>query len=96
MIWHSKSDTPFTAPRPLRFQRGQDEVKVLVRYPDSERKSLGDVEKMRIRTPDGSAVPFSRVAEVNMDQGYASIQRAQRLTGHQGFGRCGRRHGQRQ
>jgi multidrug efflux pump subunit AcrB len=63
----------------LRFQRGQDEVKVLVRYPDSERKSLGDVEKMRIRTPDGSAVPFSRVAEVNMDQGYASIQRAQRL-----------------
>ena len=63
----------------LRFQRGRDEVKVLVRYPDSERKSLGHVEEMRIRTPDGSAIPFSRVAEVHMDQGYASIQRAQRL-----------------
>ena len=63
----------------LRLQRDQDEVKVLVRYPESERKSLGDVEEMRIRTPDGFQVPFSQVAEVNMKQGYASIQRAQRL-----------------
>ncbi|MGD9022580.1 MAG: efflux RND transporter permease subunit [Deltaproteobacteria bacterium] len=63
----------------LRFQRDQDEVKVLVLYPESERKSLGDVEEMRIRSPDGSEVPFSHVAEVNMEQGYASIQRAQRL-----------------
>jgi multidrug efflux pump subunit AcrB len=62
----------------LRLQRGQDEVKVLVRYPDAERRSLGHVEEMRIRTPEGSAVPFSQVAEVKMDQGYASIQRAQR------------------
>ena len=57
----------------------QDEVKVLVRYPDSERKSLGDVEEMRIRTPEGKAVPFSQVAQVYMEQGYAAIERAQRL-----------------
>jgi len=63
----------------LRFQRDQDEVKVLVRYPEAERKSLGHVKDMRIRTAGGKAVPFSRVAEVNMEQGYASIQRAQRL-----------------
>jgi multidrug efflux pump subunit AcrB len=63
----------------LRLQRDQDEVKVLVRYPESERQSLGYVEKMRIRTPDGFEVPFSQVAEVNMQEGYASIQRAQRL-----------------
>jgi multidrug efflux pump subunit AcrB len=63
----------------LRLQRDQDEVKVMVRYPEAERKSLGDVEQMRIRTPDGSEVPFSEVAEVKMEQGYASIQRAQRL-----------------
>ena len=62
----------------LRLLRGQDEVKVLVRYPDSERRSLGDVEEMRIRTPSGDEVPFSQVALVNMTQGYASIQRAQR------------------
>ena len=63
----------------LRLQRDQDEVKVLVRYPDSERKSLGYLEKMRIRAPDGSEVPFSQVAEVNMEEGYVSVERAQRL-----------------
>ncbi|MEE9610834.1 MAG: efflux RND transporter permease subunit, partial [Desulfatiglandales bacterium] len=63
----------------LRLQRDQDEVKVLVRYPDSERKSLGYLEKMRIRAPDGSQVPFSQVAKVNMEEGYVSVERAQRL-----------------
>jgi len=63
----------------LRLQRDQDEVRVMIRYTEPERKSLGNVERMRIRTPDGSEVPFSRVAEVKMEQGYASIQRAQRL-----------------
>jgi multidrug efflux pump subunit AcrB len=63
----------------LRLQRDQDEVKVMVRYPESERKSLGSVEDMRIRTPDGSEVPFSEVAEVKMEEGYATIDRAQRF-----------------
>ncbi|MBW1680671.1 MAG: efflux RND transporter permease subunit [Deltaproteobacteria bacterium] len=62
----------------LRFQRDRDEVKVLVRYPESERKSLGYVEEMRIRTSEGIEVPFSQVAEVHMEQGYATIERAQR------------------
>jgi len=63
----------------MRFQRDKNEVKVLVRYPDEERKSLGNVEEMRIRTPDGTEVPFSAVAKVSMERGYASIERAQRL-----------------
>ena len=63
----------------LRLQRDQDEIKVMVRYPESERRSLGHVEDMRIRTPDGSEVPFSEVAEVKMEQGYAAIERAQRF-----------------
>ena len=62
----------------LRLQLDEDEVKVLVRYPDDGRRSLGDVEAMRIRTPNGYEVPFSQVAEVQMEQGYVSIQRAQR------------------
>jgi multidrug efflux pump subunit AcrB len=62
----------------LRLQRDQDEVKVLVRYPESERKSLGYVEDMRIRAPAGDEVPFSEVAEVTMQQGYSTIERAQR------------------
>jgi multidrug efflux pump subunit AcrB len=63
----------------LRFQRGKNEVKVLVRYPENERKSIGSVEDMRIRTLDRSEVPFRQVAHVDVKQGYTTIQRAQRL-----------------
>jgi len=62
----------------LRLQRDEDEVKVMVRYPEDERRSLGDVENMRIRTPAGLEVPFNEVAEVKMERGYASLQRVQR------------------
>ncbi len=47
-----------------RIQRGRDDVRVMVRYPRDERRSLGDLENMRIRTPDGGAVPFGHVAQV--------------------------------
>ena len=63
----------------LRLQRGKDEIKVMVRYPETERKSLGSVEDMRIRTAGGFEVPFKQVAQVKMAQGYASVERAQRL-----------------
>ncbi|MDH3799281.1 MAG: efflux RND transporter permease subunit, partial [Desulfobacterales bacterium] len=62
----------------LRMQRGKDEVKVMIRYPASERRSLGYVENMRIRTPAGAEVPFNQVAQVDIQQGYATIERAQR------------------
>lgn len=62
----------------LRLQRDQDEVKVMVRYPDSERRVIGSVEDMRIHTPDGLEIPFGEIAQVQMTRGYASIQRAQR------------------
>ncbi len=63
----------------MRFQRDKNEVKVLVRYPEDERRSLGNVEQMRIRTPAGHEVPFSQVASVDMERGYASIERARRM-----------------
>jgi multidrug efflux pump subunit AcrB len=62
----------------LRMQRGKDEIKVMIRYPEAERRSLGFVEDMRIRTAAGAEVPFNQVAQVNIKQGYASIERAQR------------------
>jgi multidrug efflux pump subunit AcrB len=61
-----------------RIQRGRDEVRVMVRYPAAARRSLGDVEDMRIRTPDGSAVPFSAVADATLGRGFATIERADR------------------
>jgi multidrug efflux pump subunit AcrB len=61
-----------------RIQRGKDELRVMVRYPISERRSIADLENMRIRTPDGDEVPFSSVAEVSYGQGYSQISRLNR------------------
>ena len=62
----------------MRIQRGRDEVKVMVRYPGDERRSLGDIESMRVRTAAGDEVPFGRVAEIEIGRGFASIERADR------------------
>ena len=61
-----------------RIQRGRDEVKVMVRYPADERRSFADVGNMRIRLPDGTAVPFGSVASVVEDRGPSSIFRRNR------------------
>jgi len=61
-----------------RVQRGKDDVKVMVRYPEADRRSLGSLEEMRIRTTDGVEVPFGAVAEASLDRGFATIRRSDR------------------
>jgi multidrug efflux pump subunit AcrB len=61
-----------------RIQRGKDELRVMVRYPASERRSVADLENMRIRTPSGDEVPFASVAEVEFGKGYSRISRVNR------------------
>ncbi len=58
-----------------RIQRGTDQIKVMVRYPESERKSLGNLEDMLLRTPEGGEVPLSSVARLSLGNGYSSINR---------------------
>jgi len=61
-----------------RIPRGRDDVRVVVRHPSEARRSLADVERLWIRTPDGGAVPFATVAEVSLGEGFAAIQRVDR------------------
>ncbi len=61
-----------------RIQRGRDDIRVMVRYPRDDRRSLGNLENMRIRTPNGGEVPFSQVAQVEPGRGFASIKRVDR------------------
>ncbi len=61
-----------------RIQRGSHEIRVMVRYPESQRRSLGDLEDLRIRTADGTEVPFATVARAEFGHGYAAISRADR------------------
>lgn len=58
-----------------RLQRGKNEVKVFVRYPEAERKSIANLENMKIRTPEGAEVPFSEVASSEFGRAFATIQR---------------------
>ena len=58
-----------------RIQRGQDDVRVMVRFPESERASVGDLENMYIRTPQGSQVPFYSVAQFEVSRGFSEIRR---------------------
>jgi multidrug efflux pump subunit AcrB len=61
-----------------RIPRGRDDVRVVVRYPSEARRSLGDVERLRIRAADGTALPFSTVAAASLGQGFSAIQRVDR------------------
>ena len=58
-----------------RIQRGTDDVRVMVRYPEKERQSLGNLENMRIRTSENIEVPFSTVAKVIYGDGFSAINR---------------------
>ncbi|HSG63904.1 MAG TPA: efflux RND transporter permease subunit, partial [Gammaproteobacteria bacterium] len=55
-----------------------EDVRVMVRYPEAERRSLGDLEDMRVRTADGTEVPFAAAAEFTLGRGYSTIQRIDR------------------
>ena len=59
-----------------RIQRGRDDVRVMVRYTESERRSPDALESMRIRTPEGSEVPFATIAQASLGQGYSTIKRS--------------------
>jgi multidrug efflux pump subunit AcrB len=61
-----------------RIQRDREDIRVMVRYPKSQRSSIGDLENMRIRTPAGGEVPFYSVARAELGRGFASIKRSDR------------------
>ena len=61
-----------------RIQRGRDDVRVMVRYTEAERKTLSSLNQMRIRTPEGAEVPFAKVASAELGRGFSSINRSER------------------
>ena len=61
-----------------RIQRGRDDIRVMVRYPRDQRRSIADLENMRIRTKAGEEVPLAEVARVKIGEGLATIRRAER------------------
>lgn len=58
-----------------RIQRGTDELRVMVRYLESERSSLGNLENLMLRTPSGGEVPLASVARLSLGNSYSNINR---------------------
>ena len=56
-----------------RFQRGQDEIRVYVRYEKSDRSSIKNLDDMWINTPLGTKVPFSEIASYSIARGDVAI-----------------------
>ena len=61
-----------------RIQRDRDDIRVMVRYPEEERRSINTIESMRIRLNDGTEIPFNTVADIETGRGFAKIQRVDR------------------
>lgn len=58
-----------------RVQRGREDVKVMVRHPIAERRSMQDLQNMRIRTEHGDEVALGNVAQLDLGRGFSSIKR---------------------
>lgn len=56
-----------------RFQRGQDEIKVWVRFEKEPRTSMQNLLNMRLLTPSGSRVFFSDIANYEIERGEIAI-----------------------
>ena len=63
----------------MRLQRGRHEVKLMVRYPPEERRSLASFEEIRVRSPDGAEYPLTELADVKVERGYSEINRVDQL-----------------
>ncbi|MEH6816865.1 MAG: efflux RND transporter permease subunit, partial [Pseudoalteromonas distincta] len=61
-----------------RIQRGRDDVRVMVRLPIDERRSVADLQNILINTPDGGSVPLSHVATLTAGQSPSTINRIDR------------------
>ena len=58
-----------------RIQRGREEIRVYVRYPESTRADLGSLDDFRVRLPNGDRAPLLTVASVEESRAYSSIER---------------------
>ncbi len=57
-----------------RIQRGKDEVKIWVRYDIENRRSIGQLENMKIRLGNGVAYPLTEIATLKTVNGVSNVR----------------------
>ncbi|MCP3923510.1 MAG: efflux RND transporter permease subunit [Desulfobacterales bacterium] len=60
----------------VSVQRGDENIKVYVRYSDDERKRYSSIENFMIRTDKNYKIPLNLVANIHYGPGYSTITRA--------------------
>lgn len=60
----------------LRQQQGRNEVKVIARLPEAERRTEYTIEELLLRTPQGGEVPLAEVADITRGRSWPVIERA--------------------
>lgn len=58
-----------------RIQRGRDDIRVMVRYPEEDRESIQSLDQFLISNDAGGRIPLSQVAEFIPEKSPASIRR---------------------
>ncbi len=58
----------------MRLQRGRHEVKLMVRYPPNERRTMAAFDGIRVRTPTGE-IPLPDLVQVDYERAYSEINR---------------------
>jgi len=56
-----------------RLQRGEDEVRVWVRYDEADRDDINELKDMRVRFADGREFPLSEIATLDIKRGVIDI-----------------------
>ncbi len=62
-----------------RIQRGRDDVRVMVRLPLNERRTMADLEGILVKIPSGGSVPLSHVAKFLPGKSPSTISRIDRF-----------------
>jgi len=57
-----------------RFMKGNDELRVWVRYPNSGRESISQLEDIKIKTASGQEFPLTQVADYKIERGVSGIK----------------------
>ena len=69
----SQVRSAFFGSQAQRFQRGQDEIRVWVRYDRADRSSITNLDNMRISTPTGEKIPLKEIATYSIERGDVAI-----------------------
>ena len=63
----------------MRLQRDRHEVKLMVRYPEEDRKSIAQFNDIRVRTGDGTERPITELVDYDTKQTIAEINRVNQM-----------------